>query len=73
MTKKEMNRLLIEAKVIIARKNEEIERLTRIIRGERVCDDYCSNCMHHISMVQDPFRFKFSCDLDCKCKSFVHK
>lgn len=56
---------------------KEIENLTAKLRGDRVCDCYCSVCKHGVKGSGFSPTFgnypKWRCTLDCKCKDFDGK
>lgn len=55
----------------------EVDTLTAKLRGDRVCDGYCENCVHGIKTERfHPLygeTVSFNCELDCKCKDFEKK
>lgn len=64
-------------KIKVESMGQEIERLKAQLRGDRVCDGYCSLCKHGIKGTGfSPFIGnypKWGCSLDCKCKDFEGK
>lgn len=75
MTRKELESELEFTKKLLKSRSEEVDRLEKMIKGERVCGGYCANCIHRVPELTDPFweRVRFSCDLDCKCPDFQRK
>lgn len=55
----------------------EVDTLTAKLRGDRVCDGYCENCVHGIKTTRFHTLYgetaSFNCALDCQCKDFDRK
>lgn len=75
MTKKELSEKLETKNKLLEARTEEIIRLRKMLTKERVCGSYCSNCIHGVPDVVDPFWewVRFKCDLDCTCPDFDRK
>ena len=59
-------------------KDKRIEKLKAIIRGERVCDNYCRHCANNLesNVIYANGESYFTsniCKFDVKCKDFVLK
>lgn len=72
-----VERELVAARSRIDELKMEVNTLTAKLRGDRVCDGYCENCVHGIKTERfHPIygeTASFSCALDCKCKDFEKK
>ena len=68
---------LATARIKIDDLKAEVNTLTAKLRGDRVCDGYCSLCKHGVKGTGFSITFgnypKWTCALDCKCKDFEKK
>lgn len=72
-----VERELVAARSRIDELKAEVNALTAKLRGDRVCDGYCENCVHRIKTTRFHPLYGdtafFSCELGCKCKDFEKK
>lgn len=72
-----VERELANARSKIDELKAEVDTLTAKLRGDRVCDGYCTLCKNSVKGISFSSVFgehlTWSCTLDCKCKDFEKK